>query len=168
MSSPFIGEIRMFGGTFAPRDFAFCNGFPISIAQNTALFSLLGTTYGGNGTTTFFLPDLQGRIPVHQGAGFTLGQKGGTENETLSTNQIPSHTHDLVAAAGGTKQASPSNAWLASGGAQQFASGRVSPTTGTLQGGLAQNSGGQPHSNLMPFQAVSFIICQFGVFPSRN
>jgi microcystin-dependent protein len=173
MSQPYVGEIRMFGGNFAPASWAFCNGQLLPISQNETLFQLIGTTYGGDGQNTFALPDMQGRIPIHQGTGpglstYVIGQAAGVENVTLTANQIPSHTHDLLAGAGGTKQASPSNAYWASGGPQQFASGRVTPITGALQGGLGQTSGGQSHTNVMPFLAVSFIISFFGIFPSPN
>ena len=120
MTEPFTGEIRMFGGTFAPRNWSFCNGDLISIAQNDALFSLIGTIYGGNGRTTFGLPDLRGRIPIHAGSGPGLsnrpiGQKSGSETATVNTNQLPSHTHNLTAnnSSAGADQASPANHVLA-------------------------------------------------------
>jgi microcystin-dependent protein len=168
MTAPFIGEIKMFGGNFAPRGYATCEGQLISIAQNTALFALIGTIYGGNGQTTYSLPDLRGRIPIHQGITNTIGSVGGTETVTLQATQIPPHTHDLRAAAGGTKTSSPANAWFASGGPQHYASNRVSPLSGILQQGLASATGAQPHDNMMPYATVTFIIALEGIFPSRN
>jgi microcystin-dependent protein len=174
MSNPFIGEIRMFAGNFAPRSFAFCDGQLLTVAQQAAVFALLGTNFGGDGLNTFGLPDMRGRIPISQGTligvnTYVIGQAGGQETVTLTTAQLPSHSHDLIAAAGGTKQASPSGAAWASGGPAHFASNRVTPTTGQLQGGgLTANVGGQPHNNMMPYLAVNFIICLEGVFPSRN
>ena len=166
MSTPYIGEIRMFGGNFAPVGWAFCDGQLMAIADNDTLFALIGTTYGGDGQTTFGLPDLRGRIPIHQSGANPLATKAGDENITLLTAQLPAHTHDLRAGAGGTKTSSPANAFFASGGPQQFASNRVAPLAGTLQGGLAPTGGNQPHNNMMPYLAVSFIISLFGIFPS--
>lgn len=168
MSNPFLGEIRMFAGNFAPQNFAFCDGQLISIAQNSALFALLGTIYGGDGQNTFGVPDMRGRIPIHQGPSYLIGQLAGQETVALSTTQIPSHSHDLVAVAGGTKQGSPSGAAWASGGPEQFASNRITPITGQLQAGLSANVGSQAHNNMMPYLAVNFIIGVSGVFPSRN
>lgn len=168
MSNPFIGEIKLFGGNFAPRDFANCDGQLMAIAQNTALFALIGTTYGGDGQSTFALPDLRGRIPVHQSNANPIGSVGGTETVALLTTQIPPHAHDLRAGAGGTKTTSPANAWFGSGGPQQYASNRVSPLTGVLQQGLAPSSGGLPHDNMMPYATLTFVIALFGLFPSRN
>jgi microcystin-dependent protein len=169
MSNPFMGEIRMFAGNYAPQNFAFCDGQLLDIAQNSALFALLGTTYGGDGANTFAVPDMRGRIPIHQSGGtYPIGQVAGQETVTLTSTQIPSHSHDLVAAAGGTKQASPSGAAWASGGPEHFASNRITPITGQLQGGLLANVGGQAHNNMMPYLVVNFIICLFGIFPSRN
>lgn len=168
MSNSFIGEIKLFGGNFAPRGFANCDGQLVSIAQNTALFALLGTTYGGDGQTTFGLPDMRGRIPIHQGNTNPIGAVGGNESVTLLTTQIPPHTHDLRAGAGGTKTSSPTNAFFASGGSQHYASNRVAPLTGALQQGMTSSSSAQPHDNMMPFATVTFIIALEGIFPSRN
>lgn len=168
MSQSFIGEIKMFGGNFAPRGFARCDGQLMSIAQNTALFALVGTTYGGNGQTTFGIPDLRGRVPVHQSGTSPIGQSAGSENITLLTTQIPAHSHVLNAGAGGTKSNSPASAYFASGGAQQYASNRVSPLNGSLQGGLAPAGAGLAHDNMMPYAVLTFIIAVEGIFPSRN
>jgi microcystin-dependent protein len=168
MTTPYLGEIKMFGGNFSPRGYASCSGQLISIAQNNALFALLGTTYGGDGQNTFSLPDLRGRVPIHQGSSSVIGQAAGVENVSLAPSQLPAHAHELRAAAGGTKETSPANAYLASGGPQQFVSGRTAPLSGGLQGGLAPSGGGQPHNNMMPYAVVTFIVALEGIFPSRN
>ena len=170
MSEPFIAEVRMFGGNFAPRGWAFCNGQLLALSQNTALFALIGTFYGGNGQTTFGLPDLQGRAPIHagQGPGLTdrsIGEKAGAESVTLTTSQMPAHTHQLKATAAATT-GTPSNAVA------------LAPTSGARIYGPATNlaamgasvsaSGGQPHENRQPYLALNFIIALQGTFPSRN
>jgi microcystin-dependent protein len=169
---PFVGEIQMFGGNFAPVGWALCNGQLLSIASNTALFSLLGTTYGGNGTTTFGLPDLRGRVPISfgQGPGLSLrdlGESGGVEAVTLLTTEMPVHTHSLGA--------SPSN------GTTSAAAGRVdarSPAAipqyaaasdSNLGAAAVGSAGGsQPHNNLQPYLAVTFIIATQGIYPARS
>jgi len=181
---PFIGEIKMFGGTFAPKGYAFCDGSLLNISQWTALFSLLGTTYGGNGTTNFALPDLRGRVPVHQGQGpgrspYVLGEVGGAEAVTLTTTQMPAHTHSATATvtlnANGDRAtaSSPAGAVPAGTPANAYAS-RADGTT-TMNAGAATAivsnavvGGGLPVATLPPFQCVSFIIALEGVFPSRN
>ena len=167
MSEPFIGSIILFGGNFAPRNWAFCNGQLLAISQNTALFSLLGTTYGGNGQTTFALPDLRGRAPIHfgQGPGLTnydLGQVGGEETVTLTQAQLPPHTHTQPTTNGQQTTNRPGNALPARGGVYSNESdgSAFHPTTAT--------GGGQPHDNRSPYLAVNYIICLFGIFPSRN
>jgi len=180
MSDPFIGEIRMFAGTFAPNGWALCDGQLLSIAQNTALFSLLGTTYGGDGRTTFGLPDLRGRVAIHPGQGpglsnYILGEKSGAEQVTLTTNQIPAHTH----AASGTIQAKNGQPDESNPGGQVPATltngtegYAETPNTTMLANGVnvtVGNTGGsQPHTNIQPFQCVNFIIALFGIFPSRS
>jgi microcystin-dependent protein len=164
MATPFIGEIRMFGGNFAPAGWALCNGQLVAISENEVLFNLIGTTYGGDGSTTFGLPDLQGRIPVHVGSGFVQGQKAGEENHTLITQEIPSHSHTVM----GMGQATTNSV-----GANLYAGGGLSaykPTaTTTMNTAVVQNNvGGQPHDNMMPFGVVSFIISLFGIYPSRS
>jgi len=173
VSQPFIGEIRMFGGNFAPRNFAFCNGQLIAIAQNEALFSLIGTTYGGDGQSTFALPNLQGRVPIHSGQGpglspYVLGQTGGVELVTLVTQQLPTHSHAFEASTGPASPTSePGGSVVAAASAPLY----VEPT-GPLASMSAQaitsTGGTQPHDNIAPFLCVSFIICLFGIFPSRN
>ena len=166
MSQPFIGEIRMFAGNFAPVGWAFCQGQIIPISQNDALFNLIGTTYGGDGQTTFALPNLSSRVPVHVGPGFALGQAGGAETVTLTTSQIPAHSH--VPQASGTAAASTSpqgNVWAAATDTPYSPSAPASPMSGTAIGSAG---GGQPHDNMLPFLVVNFIISLFGVFPSQT
>jgi microcystin-dependent protein len=174
MSQPFIGEIRMFGGNFAPRDWAFCNGQSLPISQNDALFALIGTTYGGDGVNVFNLPNLQSRLPVNNGqgpglSGYSLGQAGGVEQVTVATSNLPAHSHAVQGdAATGTANSPAGNVWANSTGAKQFSAPAGSNTTmnsGAI--GLAPG-GGQPHDNMRPFLAVNFIISLFGIFPSRN
>lgn len=177
MSSPYIGEIMIFGGNFAPRGYSFCNGQLLPIAQNSALFAIIGTTYGGNGVVTMGLPNLQSRLPMHQGQGpglssRTLAEQAGTASVTLLSTQMPAHTHaagSLVAAAPTT--ANPVGAYPA-----QAASGTpYAATGGAIMGGvtssaptLATAGGNQPHDNLMPFLCVNFCIALEGIFPSPN
>jgi microcystin-dependent protein len=176
---PFLGQIIMFGGNFAPRNWAFCDGQLLPISQNTALFSILGTTYGGDGRTTFALPDLRGRAAMHAGTGpglspRRLGEEGGTESNTLSINEMPTHTHiattNCVGAAGNANTA-PGNLWSNDAGNQ---SGTYSSTTGTTDAmaanavTLANTGGSIPVNNLQPYQVVNFIIALQGVFPSRS
>jgi microcystin-dependent protein len=165
MAQPYVGEIRLFGGNFAPAGWAFCDGSLLSIPENETLFQLIGTTFGGDGQTTYALPDLRGRVPVHQGAGFVLAETGGVESVSLTTNTLPSHNHALNAATGGARQTSPLNNALAAGGPELYASARALPG-GTLGAALASSGGNQPHENMAPFLAVSYIISLFGIFPS--
>lgn len=171
MSQPFIGEVRMFGGNFAPLGWAFCNGQLLPTAENDALFALIGTTYGGDGQTTFAVPDLQGRAPIHMGQGLgltprTLGEKAGSAGVTLLTGQIPSHTHQLNAAGSPTTGIPGNTVALApTNGPSVYRA----PTNLTPMGAvLAPNSGGQPHENRQPYLAVSFIIALEGIFPSSS
>jgi microcystin-dependent protein len=169
VSEPYIGEIRMFGGNFAPLGWAFCDGSLLAISENSALFSLLGTTYGGNGQTTFALPDLRGRIPIHfgQGAGLSprvLGQSGGAVDVTLSSAQLPVHTHPLLAATGGVRSVAPAGAFPAAGEADLY----TGAAANAQQPGLLGAGGAQPHPNQQPYLCVSFIIALFGIFPPRN
>ena len=180
MSEPFIGEIIMFAGNFAPRGWAFCNGQLLSIAQNTALFSILGTTYGGNGQTTFALPDLRGRVPLHSGndsqgpglSSYALGEQTGTESVTLLTTQMPAHTHVLAANTAAGTATEPAGNYIA--GVADANSGGLFPafeaTTNTTMGPLAISpaGGSQPHGNIQPILALNFIIATEGIFPSRN
>jgi microcystin-dependent protein len=178
MSQPFVGEIRMFGGNFAPNGWQFCNGQLLSIASNNVLFALIGTTYGGDGVNTFQLPNLQGRLPVHMGTGpglstYVIGQISGTETVALTSSTMPSHQHNVVATTATATSNLPANALFAStpvptpGASAAYTTG--SPVMGTLLATTVQTAGGNAaHNNLMPFQCVSFIISMFGIFPSRN
>lgn len=172
MGSPFVGEIRMFGGTFAPVGWAFCSGQLMPISENETLFNLIGTTYGGDGQATFALPDLQGRVPVHQGQGpgiagsYTLGEKGGTETVFLLTSQIPAHSHTAVAQSGAGTQASPANGLWAGSTLSQY-SGNNSNATMHAQA-MTPAGGSQPHDNMLPYTVVSFIISLYGVYPPPN
>ena len=181
MSEPFIGQIIMFGGNFAPRGWALCDGQLLPISQNTALFSILGTTYGGDGRTTFGLPELRGRVPLHPGSGpglspRTLGQKSGTETVQLSTNQIPAHNHTATAhcvAGPGDSNVAAGNVWSKDLGVQSatYHSTDMVPADAQMKAGAVtvNNSGGsQAHNNVQPFLAVNFIIALVGIFPSRN
>jgi microcystin-dependent protein len=167
MSSPFIGEIRMFAGNFAPAGWAFCNGALIPISENDALFNLIGTTYGGDGQSTFALPNLQSRVPVHVGPGFALGQSGGTETVTLTTSQIPQHSHVPQDLNGPGNQQSPANGVWASPSSGTIYSD-VAPSLVMDPAALGSAGGSQPHDNMIPFLVVNFILSLFGIFPSQT
>lgn len=169
MSQPFIGEIRMFAGNFAPVGWSFCNGAIIPIDQNDALFNLIGTTYGGDGQTTFALPNLQSRIPIHVGPGFALGQAAGAETVTLTTSQIPAHSHVPQASNVSTSPpnvTSPAgNVWAQS---TLGAFSSAAPTLSMDPAAIGSTGGSQPHDNMVPYLVVNFIISLFGVFPSQS
>ena len=170
--SPYIGEVQWFAGNFAPRGWAFCDGQLLAIAQNSALFSILGTTYGGDGRTTFALPDVRGRVIIGEGKGpglsnHPLGQKSGTENETLNTNQIPNHTHTLRASGGEATYAAPAGNVLASTGRTRlYDSGAANVDMDASA--IAPAGGSLPHNNMQPYNTLSCIIALVGTFPSRN
>jgi microcystin-dependent protein len=167
MSSPFIGEIRMFAGNFAPAGWAFCNGAILPIDQNPALFQLIGTTYGGDGQSTFALPNLQSRVPVHVGPGFALGQSGGAETVTLTTSQIAAHSHVPQCFASAGNQNSPSgNVWADSGSASVYSN--AAPNLAMAAAAVGSAGGSQPHDNMVPFLVINFILSLFGVFPSQS
>jgi microcystin-dependent protein len=171
MSEPFLGMIIIVPYNFAPRGWAFCNGQILPIAQNTALFSLLGTTYGGNGQTTFALPDLRGRVPNSSGQGpglssYDLGQVGGTESTTLTVNQMPGHNHQVAASGSDADSGKPSGRVLAVSSATNY----ITAPDGTLMNPtMITNTGGnQPFSILQPYLTLNFCIALEGIFPSRN
>src|SRR5689334_12802792 len=166
MSSPFIGEIRMFAGNFAPVGWAFCDGSLIPISENDTLFNLIGTTYGGDGQETFALPNLQSRLPIHFGNGFTLADTGGAEAVTLTTSTIPAHTHPFLASSDTATSANPGGGIVARS-PQIKAFRNANPTLAMDQGFVGSVGGSQPHSNLQPFLCVNFIISLFGVFPTQ-
>lgn len=163
---PFIGEIMMFGGNFAPKGWAYCDGQILPIAQNTALFSLLGTTYGGNGKTTFGLPNLIGRMPIHRGERNPLGASGGEETVTLTAQQIPSHTHALTAVAEEAVTPSPAMALPATAEEETYVSNAL-PLATMSDKAVAVTGGNQPHSNMQPYLCVAFVISLFGIYPQR-
>jgi len=171
MANPFIGEIRMFAGNFAPQGWAFCNGQTLSIAENDALFNLIGTTYGGDGVQTFVLPNLQSRVPAHMGTSasgtYVQGQMAGEENVTLNLNQIPAHTHVAAADSNPGTLASPAGHVWAGSNDNPFAPA-ASADQQLAAGALSLAGGGQPHDNVVPFLAVNFIIALEGIFPSQN
>lgn len=176
---PFIGEIKIFAGNFAPRGYAFCDGQLLPIVQYTALFSILGTTYGGNGQTNFGLPDLRGRVPIHQGNGIgltprLLGEMSGQETVTLTSSQIPNHTHavSLTAVAAPADSVSPNGNYIAqpvsSTVIKGFSSSNPGATVNLAQINSQAVGGSQPHNNMQPYSCVNFIIALEGIFPSRN
>lgn len=171
MATPYIGEIRMFAGNFAPAGWEFCSGQLIAIADNDVLFALIGTTYGGDGQSTFALPDLRGRVPVHFGTGggstYVFAQSGGVEQVTLTTQQIPVHTHNFTGTtAAGTSNNAGNNLIAASPSVDMFVG--ISPDV-TLNAAAAGATGGsQPHTNMQPYLCINFIISMFGIFPSPN
>lgn len=165
MGQPYVGEIRMFGGSFAPAGWAFCNGQIMPISENETLFNLIGTTYGGDGQETFALPNLQGRIPMHTGNGYILAETGGTESVTLTTNQIPVHTHPVTGSSATADAGSPENNIF--GSSVGFDAYFPDPEALTFNSSaLTPVGGSQPHENMAPFLAVSFIISLYGIFPS--
>jgi microcystin-dependent protein len=165
MSNRFLGEIRMVAFNFAPKGWASCDGQILSIQQNTALFSLLGTTFGGNGQTTFALPDLRGRAPLHPSQSIALGQVGGAETNTLAINQMPAHNHAVSASSAARNAGSPANnTW-----AVQSANAYGTQPNATMNPAALANSGGSaPHPNMQPYLTIHFCIALTGVFPSRN
>ena len=173
MSEPFVGEVRMFAGNFAPRSWAYCDGQLLSVSQNDALFSLLGTIYGGDGRTTFGLPDLRGRIPLHAGSGpgmssRKIGAKGGAEKVTLSLNQLPSHNHSARALGKPGDSGNPHNRhWAATSGSPDYYTSDP-PGVNMDNNAISTVGGSQSHNNIMPFLCIHFIIALFGVYPSRN
>jgi microcystin-dependent protein len=170
---PFLGQITLVAFTFAPVGWAFCNGQLLPIDQNTALFQLIGTIYGGDGQTTFALPDLRSRIPLHQGQGhgtsnYTIGQLGGSESVTLTSDQVPSHTHQAQCFTGGSNSGSPVNAlWAQASNDQPYKSATTGAAT-MAAGAIGPAGGNQPHANVMAYQALNYIIALEGIFPTQN
>jgi microcystin-dependent protein len=174
MGEPYVGEIRMFGGSFAPAGWAMCNGATLAISENDTLFNLIGTTYGGDGQQTFNLPDLQGRAPVHMGQGpgisqnYVIGEKAGVESVTLTTNQIPLHTHSFVASSDAGQSAQPQNALFALLPTGNLYTQPQQPAVNLNSNMLSAAGGSQPHENIQPYLCITFIISLFGVFPTQT
>ena len=173
MSEPFVGEIRMFAGNFAPRAWAFCDGQLLPVSQNDALFSLFGTIYGGDGRTTFGLPDMRGRIPLHQGQGPGLslrriGSKSGAERVSLTTNQLASHSHDLNANPATAAESNPAGSVLADPNPGGRLYDQVTQDASAAATSITNTGGSQPHNNMMPTLCVNFIVALFGIYPSRQ
>ncbi len=172
MSEPFIGEIRMFAGNFAPRGWALCDGQLLAISQHDALFSLLGTIYGGDGRTSFALPEMRGRLPIHAGTGpglssRLLGSRAGDENVTVVENELPPHNHGLQVSTAPGELQKPIDMYLASSPTVRMY--RPTPSTVNLDAAMVNNTGGSaPHTNVMPFTCVNFIITLVGIYPSRT
>jgi len=169
MSQPYVGEIRMFAGNFAPAGWMFCEGQLLPISEYETLFNLIGTTYGGDGQSTFQLPDLRGRLPMHQGNGFTLAETGGVETVTLTVPQIPAHSHPYLATVNFTNSGGPNGNLVGqiAGGTAKIYSG-VSPTAAMAPASIGATGGSQPHDNFQPYLCVDFIISLFGIFPSQT
>lgn len=171
MSDPYIGEIRIFAGNFAPAGWNFCDGAMLPISQFQALFALIGTTYGGDGQQTFALPDLRGRVPVHQGQGpglsnRVIGESGGTESVTLTVAQIPAHNHSLRATSALSSGAAGAGGVLAATAVNMY--GTAAPATPMATQAVGAQGGSQPHNNMAPFLGINYIIALFGVFPSQS
>ncbi len=168
MSSPYVGEIRMFAGNFPPAGWMFCEGQLLPISLYDTLFNLIGTTYGGDGQSTFALPDLRGRVPLHFGNGFVIGQNGGVETVTLTTQQIPAHAHTLLASASPASSSSPAGAFPAAAASAVITPyGADAPLVSLTPQSVVNVGGSQPHSNMQPYLCVDFIISLFGIFPSQ-
>jgi microcystin-dependent protein len=164
MAQPFVGELRMFAGNFAPAGWAFCDGALMPISENETLFTLIGTTYGGDGESTFALPDLRGRIPIHQGNGFILAETGGAEEVTLTVQQIPAHTHPVLATTAVANQSSPANNVLAQSTAADLYI-EDTATAALAASAVGLTGGSQPHTNYQPYLCIDYIISLFGIFP---
>ena len=166
MAQPYVGEIRMFAGNFAPVGWSMCEGQLMPISENETLFQLIGTTYGGDGESTFAMPDLRGRLPIHQGSGFILAETGGAEEIVLTVPQMPSHSHVMAGSSAVANDATPAQNVLAQTGTFD---GYQSAAPASQMSALAIGStgGSQPHTNLQPYLCVNFIISMFGIFPSQ-
>ena len=166
MAQPYVGEIRMFAGNFAPAGWMFCEGQLLPISENETLFQLIGTTYGGDGQSTFALPDLRGRIPIHQGNGFILAETGGAEEITLTVNQVPAHSHPFLASKSSGTTANAQGGLLCSSPSILLYIEGQGPDTSLSPAAIGPVGGSQPHTNFQPYLCVDFIISLFGIFPS--
>ncbi len=165
MAQPYVGEIRMFAGNFAPAGWMFCEGQLLPISEHETLFNLIGTTYGGDGESTFALPDLRGRLPLHQGSGFILAETGGAEEITLTVSQIPAHAHPLLVSSHVAVDPNPGNSVLADSPVNDAYSPDAADTN-MAPTSISYVGGSQPHTNFQPYLCVDFIISLFGIFPS--
>ena len=168
MAQPYVGEIRMFAGNFAPAGWMFCSGQLLAISENETLFNLIGTTYGGDGQETFALPNLQSRVPIHQGNSFTLAQTGGVESVTLTVQQIPAHTHALLVSTAAGAQNNPSNQVIAASPSIKLFIDDTPDSTLNSAAAVTPVGGSQTHDNLQPYLTINFIISLFGIFPSQT
>lgn len=167
MAQPYVGEIRIFAGNFAPAGWMFCEGQLLPISENETLFNLIGTTYGGDGQSTFALPDLRGRIPLHQGSGFTLAETGGVETVTLTVSQIPAHSHPLLASSSPGARANAQTNLTAETPSVKIYIEDVASSN--MNAGIMTSTGGsQPHNNFQPYLCMNYIISLFGIFPSQT
>ena len=167
MAQPYVGELRMFAGNFEPAGWKFCEGQLLPISENETLYQLIGTTYGGDGQSTFALPDLRGRVPIHQGNGFTLAETGGAEEITLTVSQIPAHSHPLLATTTNATDPNASGNVLAQA-TLFFPYVNVNPSVAMAPASVGPTGGSQPHTNFQPYLCVDFIISLFGIFPSAT
>jgi microcystin-dependent protein len=175
MAQPYVGEIRIFAGNFSPAGWMFCEGQLLPISEYDTLFNLIGTTYGGDGQTTFALPDVRGRLPIHQGGGFTLAETGGVETVTLTISQIPAHAHAVIADGNAATTGDPTNAYYATAtptDAYTVPGSAANPAAARLKnfnnGMLPSQGGSQPHNNFQPYLCVDYIISLFGIFPTQS
>jgi microcystin-dependent protein len=173
MAQPYIGEIRIFAGTFPPSGWFLCDGQLVPISENDALFQLLGTTYGGDGEETFAMPNLQSRVPIHQGTlsgggSYTLGETGGVESVTLATNQIPVHSHPMLCSGDTGSSLTPDNNVLGAGTSVTIYRPQANPGIAMAAAAVQPQGGSQPHDNMQPFICMNYIISQFGIFPTPN
>jgi microcystin-dependent protein len=172
MAQPYVGEIRLFAGSFPPNGWMFCDGQPIAIAENETLFQLIGTTYGGDGEETFNLPDLRGRVPIHQGTGYdgityTMGEPAGVESVTLTVQQIPAHNHTLVVSGDVASSANPANQVLGASRPMRLYQ-ETTPYEHLNAGSVSPAGGSQPHDNFQPYLCINFIISMSGIFPNPS
>lgn len=168
MSQPYIGEIRLFAGSFAPQGWLFCDGSELPISEYDTFFTVIGTTYGGDGQSTFAVPDLRGRVPVHQGAGVALAERAGSESVTLSVQQIPAHSHPVLATTTNANDANCANNMLAQPTTFDAYQSSANPGPDMAPQAVTPVGGSQPHENMMPFLTINYIISPFGIFPSQT
>ena len=168
MAQPYVGEIRMFAGNFAPAGWMFCEGQLLPISEYETLFNLIGTTYGGDGQSTFALPDLRGRVPIHQGNGVILAETGGVEQVTLTVAQIPAHTHQMLGTLNAASDTNPNNNIFAKTLVNVSAYGTDAPLSTLSPQAIGSTGGSQPHTNFQPYLCVDFIISLFGIFPRQS